>query len=177
MARYDVSDAFKREANRLDAIARGTSKAEERAAGTLARRLPVQARRDIQDEYTLTAARVRAGLRVSRGGGYVELRASARGIGLIEFRGRWRGRKTPGAVAQVFSGEAPYNYGGTFIAEGRSGNRQIFDRTTAKPLPLKTLYGPSLASMLRKPERRERLANFARGLLKTEVDRLNQVTG
>lgn len=177
MSRVDVSAAFTREANRISTIAGGASKAIERAAGTLSRRLPVQARRDIQDEYNLVGSRIRDGLSSTRGGGYVELRASARGIGLINFGGRWGGRKTAGAVAKVFRKEGAYNYGGTFIAKGRSGNQQIFDRTSKKRLPLKVLYGPSLAAMLRKEDRRTRLAVYAKSILATEFDRLNKVRG
>lgn len=172
MARTDVSAAFHREASRIGAIARDSDKAIERAAGTLARRLPVEARRDIQNEYNLPATRVRAGLSVSRGGGFVELRASKRGIGLINFGGGWAGRKSPGAYAKVFKGEARHNYGGTFIATVRGGNRQIFDRTSKARLPIKTLYGPSIASMLRKPDRRARLSLLGRDILNAEFRRL-----
>lgn len=175
MARFDVSGAFIREANRLSLIAGGSSKAVERAAGTLARRLPVQARRDIQTEYALQAARIRDGVTATRGGGYVELRASARGIGLINFGGRWGGRKTAGAVAKVFTRSGAYVYGGTFIAKGRNGNAQIFDRIGKKRLPIKVFYGPSLAKMLQQDDRRDRLAVYAKDILAVEFDRLNQV--
>lgn len=177
MPRFDVSAAFSTEAQRLLGIARGADKAVERAAGTLARRLPVEARRDIQQEFNLSAARIREGISVRRGDGYVELVGSKRGIGLINFGGRWGGRKTAGAVAQVNKSGSRHVYAGTFIAKGKGGNQQIFDRVGKKRLPITTLYGASMRIALRDTERVERLATFAQDLGRTEIDRLTQGKG
>ncbi len=149
----------------------------QRVQGTLARRLPVEARRDMQREYALPARRLTEGLRTRREAEAVVLVGSKRGIGLIEFGGRWGGAKTPGASARVFASEAAHNYGGTFIARLRGGGRQIVSRAIvngkrAGRLPIGTLYGPSVAQMLRKSGRAERLADFAQATLAAEIARL-----
>jgi hypothetical protein len=181
MPKFDVASAFTREATRLDAVRKGTKTAIDRAASTLVRRLPVEARRDIQNEYNLKASRISKDLKATKDATSVTLTGYARPIGLIEFSGKWRGRKSEGASAQVFAGKGSHNYGGTFIAIGRNGNRQIFDRgriggKRAPRLPLKTLYGPSVASMLRKGDREERLADLSQSILAIEIDRLLSIT-
>ncbi len=174
MPQFDIRQPFLNAADRLRAVGKGMDAARTRAIGTLARRLPVQARRDIQAEFNLRASRINAGLSVRREDGAVVLIGAKRGIGLIEFGGRWGGRKTEGAVARVRKDEAPYVYAGTFIAIGRSNNRHIFDREGKRRLPIKTLYGPSVAVMLRYPARRERLADFAQEIAASELDRLTR---
>lgn len=174
MPQFDLSAPFLNVAARLMQTRKGMDTVRARAIGTLARRLPVQARRDIQTEYALSSSRINAGLSVRREEGAVVLVGAKRGIGLIEFSGRWGGRKAEGAVARVRVDESPYVYAGTFIATGKSGNRQIFDRQSRKRLPIKTLYGPSLANMLRNDARRERLGDFAQELAAAELDRLTK---
>jgi minor tail protein Z (GPZ) len=174
---FDVSSPFLREAKRLQALQKGSKSAISRASSTLARRLPVEARRDIQTEYNVKAATVNQYLSVTKDDTSVTLIGRARATGLIEFGGKWGGPRSAGAVASALVSEGAHTYGGTFIAVGRSGNRQIFDRALvggrrAPRLPLKTLYGPSVASMLRKGEREDRLADFAQSVLSTEIDRL-----
>lgn len=174
MATGKAKAAFVKAARRADALARAIDGTRDRAAATLARRLPVEARRDIQTEYNLPAARIRDGLTARRGAGFVELRASKRGIGLINFGGRWPGRKSAGAIARVFRNETAHSYAGTFIAKGRGGNLQIFERRGKGALPLRVFYAPSLAQMLRKLGRKERLALFARQFLVDENVRINR---
>jgi hypothetical protein len=190
MPKFDVASPFLREAQRLQAIQKGTAQAIGRATSTLVRRLPVEARRDIQQEYNLPARRINDALSASKDDTSVTLTGKARGVGLIEFGGQWRGRKSEGASAKVFTGGAGHVYGGTFIAVGLNGNRQIFDRKRGASKrrmtkggyigqlkqPLKSLYGPSVASMLRKGDRESRLADFAQSLLSVEIDRLLQLT-
>jgi hypothetical protein len=191
MPNFDISSPFLREAERLAAIGKGSQQAVTRAVSTLARRLPVDARQDIQNEYSLTATRIRQGLSVRQGDGFVELTGAGRGIGLIEFGGNWGGAKTQGAIASVFASGGSHSYAGTFIATGLSGNRQIFDRMRASPKqrmqkgryvgqmrqPLKTLYGPSIAQMLRKGDREQRLTDIAQVTLSDEVTRLLNLNG
>lgn len=182
-ASFDLS-AIGRISGVLRETQQGAQRAVQRAKSTLRDRLPVEARRDIQGEYTLSASRIRAGLQARTTVDGVDLIGSGRGIGLVNFQGRWGGRKTPGAVAQTFSGEAPYSYDGTFIATGLNANAQIFDRIRGhrrkmtagnyvgkRRDPLKVLYGPSVASMLRKPGRADRLSEFARTVLGAEIAR------
>lgn len=167
------------QAERFRRIDSDAGKIVERAVGTLLRRLPVAARRDIQDEYNLAAGRITPNLSAVRGDGYVELTGKKRGIGLINFGGRWGGRKTEGAVAKVRNEEGATVYAGTFIANLRSGNRQIVERTVEarrnkKRFPLRTLYGPSIAQMLRNAKRVERLTDVAQEIAAAEIDRLTQ---
>lgn len=160
---------------------KGTSQAISRATSTLVRRLPVEARRDIQTEYNLPAGRISQDLSATKDETSVTLTGKARPIGLEAFSGRWGGPKSAGATAQVFVGEGAHVYAGTFIAVGASGNRQIFSRKIvggrrAGRLPLKNLQGPNVASMLRKGDREERLADFAQTTLSVEIDRLLSLT-
>jgi len=176
MPAVDVS-AILAEAQRLRGVATGSKSAPKRAASTLARALPVEARRDIQTEYNLQASRINGNISVANTGNAVVLTGYARPIGLIEFAGRWGGRKSQGATAKVFNAEGSHNYGGTFIARLKSGNKQIVSRSIvggkrAPRLPLHTLYGPSIASMLRKPDRQQRLDDFAVDKLASEINRL-----
>jgi hypothetical protein len=133
------------------ATARGEARAVNRVSTTI---IAAQSRAVVQ----------RLNLRVSRVKEAIQLRQRAtpdqprivievqrRPIGLIEFGGSWRGRKSEGASAKVFTASPAHIYAGTFIAIGRNGNRQIFDRKIvgakrAGRLPLKVLYGPSVYS-------------------------------
>lgn len=166
--------------NDLAQAPRAATQVMRRARATLVRRLPVAARRDIQTEYALKAARVMAGLAVRNDGDAVVLTGKKRGVGLIEFAGRWGGRKTAGASAQVHVGAGRTMRPGTFIAVGKNLNRHIFARAPlgggrAGRLPLMTQYGPSIAQMLRRPGRADRLADFAQSILAAEVDRLGKI--
>ncbi len=165
---------------RLRDTPKKAEQAVQRARSTLARRLPVQARRDLQSEYALPATRIAQGLSVRATAESIELIGAKRGIGLIAFTGRWGGLKSAGASAQVFVDESRHIYGGTFIARGNGGNRQIFSRAVtgsrrAARLPIRTLYGPSVAHMLRRAGRADRLADFARDRLAEEINRLMRV--
>lgn len=171
---------FQRRAEQMRGIGREAGLIVSRTVSTVMRRLPVAARRDIQDEYNIRAGRVSPFLSARRGDGYVELVGQKRGIGLINFGGRWGGRRTEGAVAKVRKAEGPTVYAGTFIANLRGGNTQIVERApearrNKKRFPLRTLYGPSVAQMLRNAARRERLADLAQELASTEFDRLTKV--
>jgi hypothetical protein len=178
---FDASSPFTREALRLSAVQKGASQAVSRAAATLVRRLPVEARRDIQTEYNLPAGRISQDLSATSDGSSVTLTGRARAVGLIEFAGRYGGRKTEGATAKVFIGQGTHTYAGTFIATGKNGSRQIFSRKIvggrrAPRLPLRALYGPSVAAQLRKGVREDRLADFAQTHLSVEIDRLLALT-
>lgn len=145
-------------------------KIRSRAIATLARRLPVQARRDIQQEYNLTATRIRDGLSIRRPDeGDVILRGSARGINLIAFGARWTKRR--GVTARVKKGGAATVQQHAFIATGRNGNRLVFERRGKKRLPLDALYGPSVGQMLKHGDRPQRLADFASGVIAAEIAR------
>jgi len=164
------------EAARLRGVTTNARTALKRAASTLARQMPVEARRDIQEEYALPAGRISKDLDATNTGDSVVLTGHARAVGLIQFGGRWS-PKSEGASAQVFAGQGRYVYGGTFIAKGLNGGKQIFSRSIvggkrAPRLPLHTLYGPSVASMLRKGDRPKRLDDIAENILSYEIARL-----
>ena len=181
MPQFDASSPFLREATRLQAVQKGTAQAVGRAVSTLVRRLPVEARRDIQTEYNLPAGRISQDLSATSNESTVTLTGKSRAIGLEAFSGQWRGPNSEGASAKVFTGQGAHVYAGTFIAVGKSGNRQIFSRKIVGGrrvgrLPLRALFGPNVADMLRKGDREERLADFAQITLSVEIDRLLQLT-
>lgn len=161
-------------------------KVVQRARATLARRLLVEARRDIQTEYALNATRIRSALSIRNDGDTVELTASGRGVGLVNFPNSG-GRKRREFLVEVKRGEGkrPWD-AGTFVGTALGGSQQVFVRDFRAPKqrmtrgvnkgrlkqPLLNQYGPSVAQMLRRPERRERLSEFARRILGDEVARL-----
>ena len=156
------------EAARLRRIATALPVAVRRAVGTLARRLPVAARRDMQQEYNLPASRINAGLTVSRTAGSVVLQGSKRGIGLVAYGARQTKR---GVVVSILRGKTE-TWPEAFIAAGKNGNRQVFVRKGRERLPIDALYGSSIATMLRKPGRAERLADAAQQVVSAEIARL-----
>lgn len=163
----------------LGALARRLPTIQKRAIGTLRRRLPVQARRDIQAEYNIGAARLRKDLGTSILADGLRITGYFRGIGLRNFGARQTGA---GVTAAVFRGARSLR-AGAFLAPMLGGGVQAVRREGEKRLmtkgryfgkrrqPLLLEYGPSAAQMLRKGRRPERLVDFARGLLRGEVDR------
>lgn len=144
-----------------------------RALGTLARRLPVQARRDIQTEYNLTAARINEGLSARRTeDGRVILRGRARGINLIAFGARWS--KKTGVAARVLKSGKPTVRPDAFIAKGKNGALLVFERRGKARLPLDAVYGPSIGQMLKHGDRPKRLADYASGIVAAEIARLTR---
>lgn len=158
-------------ARRLSDVPKRILSAQARALSTLGRRLPVEARRDIQAEYKLTATRINRGLRLRRPGDGLVLVGSARGINAIEFGATWS-RRMPGARFAIKLGDARTAHDGSFIATGRSGNRLVFERAGKKRLPIQGVYGPSIGQMLKHGRRPERLAEFAIRTLEAEQARI-----
>jgi hypothetical protein len=133
------------------ATARGEARAVNRVSTSI---ITAQSRAVVQ-RLNLRVSRVKEAVRLKQRAKpdlpRIVIEVQRRPIGLIEFGGRWRGRNSEGASAQVLRFEGRHTYGGTFIAIGRNGNRQIFSRKIvggkrAPRLPLKTLYGPSVYS-------------------------------
>lgn len=153
---------------------------QKRAIQTLRRRLPVEARRDIQAEYDIAAGRVRQDLRIRDVADGLVLTGYHRGIGLRNFRAR---QVRVGVTAAPFRGRRSLR-AGAFFAGLNQGNQQVVKRVGPKRKmtagryigkmrqPLETQYGPSVSQMLRKGRRPERLADFARGVLRVELERL-----
>lgn len=148
-----------------------------RAISTLRRRLPVQARRDIQAEYNIKASRARQDLALRGTDTDLRLVGMWRGIGLRNFGARMT-RK--GVTAAIFRGRRSL-IPNAFFAPLLGGNVQVVQRKGEKRLmrqgryagkqrqPLVTRYGATLAQMLAKGRRPERLVEYARGVLRDEM--------
>ncbi|QDH70846.1 hypothetical protein [Marilutibacter alkalisoli] len=166
---------------------------QERAIQTLARRLSVEARRDIQAEYNITATRVRNHMRatVVRGEGSARLTGVRltgqwkRGIGLLNFSGR---QTRKGVTYSVYRGRRQLE-AHAFIARMKSGNLHAVQRIPGAKTwkrtytdrkgkqrermdqPLDVLYRSTVAQMLAKGRRPERLLDYSRNLLRADVER------
>jgi hypothetical protein len=171
-------------ARNLSALSARLVEVPPRAIATVRRRLPVQARRDIQAEYALPARRVNQDLTARQTDSGVRLVGRFRGIGLMQFNAR---EATGGVRATVLRGRRNLRKD-AFIAPGLGSNVQVFQRAGAKRemrqgryagkqrQPLVAEYGASVAQMLAKGRRPERLVDFARGVLAAEVDRLLRIS-
>ena len=160
------------EAARIRRFAGDLETVRKRTVGTLTRRLPVIARRDIQEEYHLPAARITAGLMTRSAGNAVELTGSKRGIGFVAYGAR-ASRKN-GVMVTLLHAKGSDRWPDAFIATGRGGNVQAFVRKGHARLPIKTLYGSSIATALRKPDRQQRITDAAQDVLRGEIDRLTR---
>lgn len=151
-----------------------------RAIGTLSRRLPVQARRDIQAEYQIGARRIAQDLQSRATDEGVRLVGRFRGIGLRNFAAR---QTTRGVTAAILRGKRSLREH-AFLGVGVNRNSQVFRREGPKrPMqqgryagkqrqPLVAEYGATAAQMLAKGRRPERLVDYARGVLAAESERL-----
>jgi len=146
--------------------------AQQRALGTLRRRLPPEAKRDIGAEYNLAPTRIAQGLstRVTADG--LVLIGSARGVNAMAFGATWSPRWSGGARFAIKRGGDRSPHPESFIAVGRSGNRLVFVRKGKPRLPIQGVYGPSLGQMLKHGRRPERLVEFALRVLASEQLRL-----
>ncbi len=155
--------------------------AEQKARVGLHRRMKPTAAREISAHFSITRRALTGKMRVQershRHGDALSLWASARRIPLIEFGGRWGGRKTAGATSQVFKGHRE-THTGAFIANVK-GRRAIrvreFNPGTGRRAPrgpLVMLYGPSPLYMLRPTETPGRLTNTARTISRTVIGQL-----
>ena len=164
----------------LTALASRLPTLHTRAIGTLRRRLPVQARRDIQAEYQIGARRLAQDLQASPTDDGVRLVGRFRGIGLRNFSARPTRR---GVTAAIVRGKRSLREH-AFLGVGVNRNAQVFRREGPKRemqqgryagkrrQPLVAEYGATAAQMLAKGRRPERLIDYARGVLAAESDRL-----
>ncbi len=172
--------------------------AQRRAIGTLQRKLPTEAKRDIGAEYNLLASRIAEGLSTRQTPDGISLVGKSRGINAIQFgatwsrirgnglvatssrrkftairyRGKLRGDAALGARFAIKRGAPATAHAGSFIARGKNGALLVFERSGAKRLPLQGVYGPSIAQMLKHGRRPERLVDFAIRTLQSEQARL-----
>ena len=160
---------------------------QRRAIQTLRRRLPVEARRDAQAEYNIGLQRFNRDISTSVTDDSIKLVGKFRGIGLRNFGAR---QTTKGVTASIIRGKRSLHPGafnasllmGSWSLVG--GNVQVVSRFGAKrPMtkgrykgkvrqPIVVEYGATVAQMLAKGRRPERLADYARGVLRSEVMRL-----
>ena len=106
------------------------SMASQRAQSSLARKVQPVAKREIRNVYGIKASLLNNKLKLETGtragSDYLSLWASTRKISLLEFSGKWRGVKTPGATASILLGTSK-TYTSAFIANvgwrGTSGRR------------------------------------------------------
>lgn len=166
-------------ARRMSDDARGVLRAQRRAVGTLRRRLPVVARRDIQTEYNLKAQRINQDLHASFVEDGIRLVGRSRGIGLLNFSAR---QTRAGVTATIKKGKRT-EYPHAFIAPGLGGALQVFRRTGVKRRmqkgryagrireAIEAMYGPSVAQMLKHGERPQRMEQAADQIIEQELDR------
>ncbi|MBS0218081.1 MAG: hypothetical protein JSR63_07825 [Proteobacteria bacterium] len=169
---------------------------QKMAISTLRRRLPVEARRDIQREYNVPAAKVRALLRAIETNSGLKLVGDFKGgrFGLINFNAK--DLSPNGVSAKIYKGGVTSIRPHAFFATLGSGNVHIVERRGPKVAPtqgryagkvssrtgqpilrqkMKTAYGPTVAQMLRKGDRPQRLADYAGQVLQKEIARLIEV--
>jgi len=160
-------------------------RAQQRALATLRKRLPVQARRDIQAEYNLKARRIAQGLRLRNASDGLVLVGSARGINALQFGATWS-RRMKGARFTIKRGGDRSPHEGAFIGTGLNNNPLVFVRDLRRGKHrvtegrnkgrmkeyLTAVYGPSVGQMLKHGRRPERLAEFALRTLQAEQQRL-----
>ncbi|WP_031372193.1 hypothetical protein [Lysobacter antibioticus] len=162
-------------AKRISGIPAKVTLAQRRAFGTLRRRWPVIARRDIQIEYALSAQRIRAGLSVRTTAAGIELVGVARGVGLRNFASK-RSADDRGLDYTAVRGRRSFKRSGFHRRHG--GAEIAFERTPilgpkrVPRTPIRRLYGPSLAQMLRKGDRPERTGQAGLDVITAEIDRL-----
>lgn len=182
----------------IDDIPARILQAQKRALGTLQRKLGTEAKRDIGAEYNLRAARIAEGLKVKPTSDGIKLIGRSRGINAIQFGATWsrvkgsglvatssrkkytavrfggsiRGDSKLGASYAIKRGKPKTVHADSFIARGKNGALLVFERRTAKRLPLQGVYGPSVAQMLKHGRRPERLVDFAVRTLQAEQQRL-----
>lgn len=181
---FDLQGALAAQRN-LGILAANLPLFQKRAIGTLRRKLLVQARRDIQREpvsYNIDAARVRKDLAVRDTQQGLKLTGYWRGIGLRNFSAK---RTRKGISSVIFRGRKDQDDGAFFarLLGGGAGNLHVVERFGPKVemqagrykgkrrQKLQVLYGPTVAQMLAKGRRPERLAEYARGLLGDEIER------
>jgi hypothetical protein len=174
--------AFTREARDWARFSADAEKARRYAIRKLGRSLPVSWRRDIQQEINLKAADIRERIDVRVQGDSVLLIGRKRPIGLINFGGKWPAqtrtgaarRQSPPASAKVYRNQPRRTYAGAFIAQGRSGNVQIFKRKGNRRLPIRALYGPSMPGLFRNVARQARQFEVAAGIYEKELARVRK---
>lgn len=123
--------ALARLAARLDGLSDSAiAAADKRALSTVRRRVEPVVKRAIREVYNVPARQLSGKFQVRNRsddqGQYLELHAATRRVPLIEFGGRWGGRRTSGARASILRGGGKV-YRSSFIA-AVGGKREMVAR-------------------------------------------------
>lgn len=181
-----TGEAFGSELARLRRVGADGDQTLRRATGTLLRRLPVEARRDMQQQYNLSTRRINFDQSARRAGeSAIDLVGRRRKIGLIQYGARWDRRSSGATVAiERGAGRSAWDGGGAFIAVGVSGNKHVFERFGAKRRmqrgryeghmrqPISVQHFGSIADLLIDEARVSRLGDLAQAVLAAEIERL-----
>ncbi len=171
---YDLAERVGQSVSRF-------GEAERKAKSGLRRRMEPVAAREIRKLINVRRGTLSGTMRVEtkthREGDALSLWASARRISLLEFGGRWGGRKTEGATAEVLRGQRTLLRSRFIVSvKGlRAIRKRQFNRGTGKPYPrgpLKMEWGPSPLYMLRPTDTPDRLTNAARTIKRAVVTQL-----
>lgn len=183
-ARTDNRAAVERIRQRLDGVSEANlNRSVQRTLTGAKRRFEPAAKRVIRASYNVKARDLAGKFRVRTGsdtaGEFVALEASTKGIPLIDFGGRWRGRRTAGATAEVRRGQRK-TYASAFIAtfNGRKRllARQLIRGGGGRRDPrnkLRSLLGPSPFQMTEgdNDNNAQLIATEVRAFISTELER------
>lgn len=178
--KFDLSGVVEAELG-LEGIKRMPELAQKRALLTLRRKIATETSRDIRREYNIKAGRVAKDLKVGYEGNRLRITGYFRGIGLRNFSARQTGA---GVDYSIYKGKRSLRphafFVGLYRGKNPKGNEHVAIRTQPKRVmkagtyvgkmrePLETQYGPTVAQMLRKGNRPQRLADFCIGVLRDE---------
>lgn len=140
------------------------SSAVPEVAAELLRKLPSKAKAEIRRLYAIPARKLSGVLSTRRSSDAVELVGSGQGMSLVTFGGQYGGRSTPGATVRVTQSRGRAVVLGSFIPKSIP---QIFEREKLPSgarvgrYPIKKLWGPSGAQMLKREEVVENITDEA----------------
>lgn len=175
----DVSGAARRSKATKDLAAHIQDRIGKRAIVTLQRRLGPELTRELSSVLNLAKSDISKRTSVTAGDNYVRVFASGKRIPLSRFGGKWRGRQTPGATAQIWRGGATKTYVGAFaLAAGAIVSRALKGAKRVARLPLTNLFGPDVGSVMVSHSAhgiKNQLDEFAQATLEAELTRLTAV--
>jgi hypothetical protein len=133
-------------------------------------------KRGIVDATNLSSGRIEAGTyirRATKSNLTAGVSFKGRQIGAINFKPKkvGRGRNSRGFKVAFMKGDKPIHFKRAFIATGKNGNEQMFEREKRSRLPLSVFYGPSLGTIYRKTPKIEQEANeLANATIRQELE-------
>lgn len=145
MIRADTA-GIGRLARDLSAVVKDQPRVFAQAASSVARASKTEAKREITAVYALKQSRVEEGLKVSSSGFEITTTGKARGVTLQSFGGR---QTAKGYAATIRKGSRKVIRGG--FTPNKFGGLP-FKRVGREQTPIRVLYGPSVAGMLRNRE-------------------------